>query len=103
MKIDYVPRALDALESAPIIVRKAFFKQVGFLGTNLKHPIKQRSLNNNPMTTTPLPYSQALIIASNATVHVKTITLTLAREPGLLFDNGSQTETLAAACHCWIS
>ena len=38
MKIDYVPRALDALESAPIIVRKAFFKQVGFLGTNLKHP-----------------------------------------------------------------
>ena len=38
MKIDYVPRALDALESAPIIVRKAFFKQVGFLGANLKHP-----------------------------------------------------------------
>ena len=38
MKIDYVPRALDALESAPIIVRKAFFKQGGFLGTNLKHP-----------------------------------------------------------------
>ena len=38
MKIDYVPRALDALESEPIIVRKAFFKQVGFLGANLKHP-----------------------------------------------------------------
>ena len=38
MKIAYVPRALDALESAPAIVRKAFFKQAGFLGANLKHP-----------------------------------------------------------------
>ena len=38
MKIDSVPRALDALESAPIIVGKAFFKQVGFFGANLKHP-----------------------------------------------------------------
>jgi hypothetical protein len=38
MKIAYVLRALDALESAPTIVRKAFFKQVGFLGANLKHP-----------------------------------------------------------------
>jgi hypothetical protein len=38
MKIDYVPRALDALDSAPAIVRKAFFKQVRFLGANFKHP-----------------------------------------------------------------
>ena len=38
MKIDYIPRALDALESEPATVRKAFFKQVGFLGANLKHP-----------------------------------------------------------------
>jgi mRNA-degrading endonuclease RelE of RelBE toxin-antitoxin system len=38
MKIDYLPRALDALEAAPADVRKAFFKQVTFLAHNLSHP-----------------------------------------------------------------
>jgi len=38
MKIDYLPRALDALEDAPSAVRKAFFKQVKFLEQNLAHP-----------------------------------------------------------------
>jgi mRNA-degrading endonuclease RelE of RelBE toxin-antitoxin system len=35
MRIEYLPRALDALEAAPADVRKAFFKQVGFLAQNL--------------------------------------------------------------------
>ena len=38
MKIDYLPRALKALEDAPAKVRKAFFKQVSFLEQNLHHP-----------------------------------------------------------------
>ncbi len=38
MKIDYLPRALQALEEAPADVRKAFFKQVEFLAGNLHHP-----------------------------------------------------------------
>ena len=38
MKIDYLPRALQALADAPAPVRKAFFKQVRFLEKNLKHP-----------------------------------------------------------------
>ena len=38
MKIGYIPRVLDALDSAPATVRKAFFKQVGCLGANLQHP-----------------------------------------------------------------
>lgn len=38
MKIDYLPQALDALEDAPVQVRKAFFKQVKFLEQNLQHP-----------------------------------------------------------------
>src|SRR6266699_1887460 len=38
MKIDYLPRALRALEEAPAEVRKAFFKQVRFLEQNLRHP-----------------------------------------------------------------
>ena len=38
MKIDYLPRALQALEDAPAAVRKAFFKQVRFLEQNLHHP-----------------------------------------------------------------
>lgn len=38
MKIDYLPRALKALEDAPGDVRRAFFKQVGFLADNLHHP-----------------------------------------------------------------
>jgi mRNA interferase RelE/StbE len=38
MKIDYAPRVLGALEVAPATVRNAFFKQVGFLTHNLRHP-----------------------------------------------------------------
>lgn len=38
MKIDYLPRALEALKDAPADVRKAFFKQVTFLAGNLHHP-----------------------------------------------------------------
>ncbi len=38
MKVDYLPRALKALEDAPGEVRRAFFKQVKFLEQNLKHP-----------------------------------------------------------------
>ena len=38
MKIDYLPRALEALHDAPAEVRKAFFKQVKFLEHNLHHP-----------------------------------------------------------------
>ena len=38
MKIDYLPRALKALEAAPADVQKAFFKQVLFLEKDLRHP-----------------------------------------------------------------
>jgi mRNA-degrading endonuclease RelE of RelBE toxin-antitoxin system len=38
MNIDYLPRALKALEDAPNEVRRAFFKQVVFLAANLHHP-----------------------------------------------------------------
>jgi mRNA interferase RelE/StbE len=38
MKIHYWPGARKALEDAPAAVRKAFFKQVRFLETNLHHP-----------------------------------------------------------------
>src|ERR1017187_2683127 len=38
MKIDYLPRALEALKDAPADVRKAFFKQVTFLAGNLHYP-----------------------------------------------------------------
>jgi len=38
MKIDYLPRAKEALEDAPPQIRKAFFKQVKFLEQNLHHP-----------------------------------------------------------------
>ena len=37
MKIHYWPGARKALEDAPAAVRKAFFKQVRFLETNLHH------------------------------------------------------------------
>ena len=37
MRIDYLPRARKALGDAPPAVRKAFFKQVRFLETNLHH------------------------------------------------------------------
>ena len=38
MKIDYAPRALVALESAPERIRKTFSKQIRLLATNLRHP-----------------------------------------------------------------
>jgi hypothetical protein len=38
MKVDYLPRALQALGDAPPEVRRAFFKQVKFLDQNLRHP-----------------------------------------------------------------
>jgi mRNA interferase RelE/StbE len=39
MKIDYDnPRVVAALKVAPANVRKAFFKQIGFLADNLQHP-----------------------------------------------------------------
>jgi len=38
MKIDYLPKALEALEDAPAEVRKAFFKQVVFLEQDVRHP-----------------------------------------------------------------
>ena len=38
MKLDYLPKALEALEEAPVQVRKAFFKQVRFLEQDLRHP-----------------------------------------------------------------
>ena len=41
MKIDYLPRALKALEEAPAEVRKAFFKQAAFLEKDLRHPSLQ--------------------------------------------------------------
>ena len=38
MKIDYLPSALKALEDAPAVVRKAFFKQVKLLEQDLRYP-----------------------------------------------------------------
>jgi mRNA-degrading endonuclease RelE of RelBE toxin-antitoxin system len=38
MRIDYLPRAIDALDNAPAPVRKAFFKQIKFLERDLRHP-----------------------------------------------------------------
>jgi mRNA-degrading endonuclease RelE of RelBE toxin-antitoxin system len=38
MKVDYLPRALKALEEAPAEVRKTFFKQVVFLEMDMRHP-----------------------------------------------------------------
>jgi len=46
MKIDYVPRAVKALEDAPTEVRNAFFKQVKFLEQDLRHPsLKAKKYN----------------------------------------------------------
>ncbi|MDP3993928.1 MAG: hypothetical protein U1C57_03180 [Candidatus Doudnabacteria bacterium] len=38
MKIGYSKQALQAIDDAPMAVRKAFFKQIGFLAQNLGHP-----------------------------------------------------------------
>ena len=38
MKIDYTKSALDTLKNLPLPVRKAFYKQAGYLLENLLHP-----------------------------------------------------------------
>jgi mRNA interferase RelE/StbE len=39
MKVDYNnPRVVGQLKDAPLNVRKAFFKQIGFLAADLSHP-----------------------------------------------------------------
>ena len=38
MKIQYSKQALEAIDDAPLAVRKAFFKQIIFLRHNLNHP-----------------------------------------------------------------
>ncbi len=38
MRIEYTRAALDAVESAPASIRKAFWKQMGLLEGNLLHP-----------------------------------------------------------------
>ncbi len=39
MQVDYDnPRVVAALKAAPSNVRNAFFKQIGFLAENLRHP-----------------------------------------------------------------
>ena len=38
MKAEYSDAVKEALENAPLAVRKAFFKQVGLLIQNLQHP-----------------------------------------------------------------
>jgi hypothetical protein len=38
MKIAYSEAVIEALETAPVAVKKAFFKQVRFLESNLLHP-----------------------------------------------------------------
>lgn len=38
MKVDLTPKALDGIEGLPLAVRKAFYKQLGFLESNLRYP-----------------------------------------------------------------
>lgn len=38
MKVEYGDAVIDALEHAPVSVRKAFFKQSKILEQNLRHP-----------------------------------------------------------------
>jgi mRNA-degrading endonuclease RelE of RelBE toxin-antitoxin system len=38
MRIEYSEAVIEALETAPEAVKKAFFKQVKFLEDNLRHP-----------------------------------------------------------------
>lgn len=38
MKLDYTQRALDVLKNLPAPLRKAFYKQAGFLVQNLHYP-----------------------------------------------------------------
>lgn len=38
MRILFSDRAVKALEEAPAVVQRAFYKQLRFLGNNLQHP-----------------------------------------------------------------
>ena len=38
MRVDYTPKALHGIGVLPVAVKKAFYKQVKFLETNLRHP-----------------------------------------------------------------
>jgi mRNA interferase RelE/StbE len=38
VKVGYLPRVIESLGEAPPDVRRAFFKQVGFLARDLRHP-----------------------------------------------------------------
>jgi hypothetical protein len=38
MKIEYSDAVIRSLNKTPVAVRKAFFKQIGFLSDNLHHP-----------------------------------------------------------------
>ncbi|OFW34085.1 MAG: hypothetical protein A3J28_15940 [Acidobacteria bacterium RIFCSPLOWO2_12_FULL_60_22] len=38
MRLDYTTSALDTLKHLPLPVRKAFYKQAGFLVENFHHP-----------------------------------------------------------------
>jgi mRNA-degrading endonuclease RelE of RelBE toxin-antitoxin system len=38
MKIAYLPRAVAAIDDAPVAVQRAILKQVSFLAENLRHP-----------------------------------------------------------------
>ena len=38
MRLDYTKSALDTLKNLPLPVRKAFYKQAGYLVENLHHP-----------------------------------------------------------------
>jgi mRNA-degrading endonuclease RelE of RelBE toxin-antitoxin system len=49
MKVDYLPRALTALEDAPPAIRKAFFKQVKFLLKDIRHPSLRAKKYDEPL------------------------------------------------------
>lgn len=38
MRLDYTKSALDTLKNLPLPLRKAFYKQAGFLKENLHYP-----------------------------------------------------------------
>ncbi len=38
MKLKYSPAVLDAIEDAPAVVQKSFFKQAKLLEQNIRHP-----------------------------------------------------------------
>ena len=38
MKLDYTEGAFSTLNNLPVPIRKAFYKQAGFLVENLRHP-----------------------------------------------------------------